>query len=79
LYHGHPPATETNGSHCTVSLTTHILYFTRLKILQQTSPPPFLDFWATIYKMVSAMPSDHCLSVLPVCDIDVLWQNGWMD
>jgi len=25
------------------------------------------------------MLSDRCLYVLSVCDVDVLWPNGWMD
>jgi len=25
------------------------------------------------------MLSDHCLSLLSVCDVGVLWSNGWMD
>jgi len=25
------------------------------------------------------MLSDRCLSVCPVCDVGVLWRNGWMD
>jgi len=25
------------------------------------------------------MLSDRCLSVCPVCDVDVLWPNDWMD
>jgi len=40
-------------------------------------------FWgATVYKMVRRMLSDHChvcLSVLSVCNVRVLWPNGWMD
>jgi len=32
--------------------------------------------------MIRPMPSDCCLSslsVLPVCNVGVLWPNGWMD
>ena len=39
-------------------------------------------FWATVYKKVRTMLSDHCpvcLSVLSVCNVGVLWLNGWMD
>jgi len=32
-------------------------------------------FWATVCKMVRSMLSDHC----PVCDVGVLWPNGWTD
>jgi len=35
-------------------------------------------FWATICKTVRPMLSDR-LSVLSVCDVGVLWPNGWMD
>jgi len=34
------------------------------------------SFLATICKMVRSMLSDRCLSV---CDVGVLWPNGWMD
>ena len=37
-------------------------------------------FWATVYKTVCSMLSDHCpvcLSVLSVCNLGVLWLNGW--
>ena len=36
-------------------------------------------FWATVCKTVRAMLLDRCLSVCPVCDVGVLWPNGWMD
>jgi len=39
-------------------------------------------FWATICKTVHPMLSDSCLSVqsvCPVCNVGVLWPNGWMD
>ena len=39
------------------------------------------SFWATV--SVRPMISDRCLSVLSVClsvcDVGVLWPNGWMD
>jgi len=38
--------------------------------------------WATVCRMVRPMLLDcclSCLSVLSVCDIGVLWPNGWMD
>jgi len=38
-----------------------------------------IGFWATVCKMVCPIPSDHCLSVCPVCDVCVLWPNGLMD
>jgi len=36
-------------------------------------------FGATVCKTVRPMLSDRCLSVLTVCDVGVLWPNGWMD
>jgi len=36
-------------------------------------------FWATICKMVRPMLLDRCLSVCPVCNVGVLWPNGWTD
>ena len=36
-------------------------------------------FWATVCKTVLSVLSDRCLSVCPVCDVGVLWSNGWMD
>jgi len=43
-------------------------------------------FWATVCKTVRPMLSDRqtvvcpfCLSVLSVCDVGVLWPNGWID
>jgi len=35
-------------------------------------------FWATVCKTVRPMLSDRCLSC-PVCDVAVLWPNGWMN
>jgi len=39
-------------------------------------------FWATVYKTVRPMLSDHCsvcMFGLSVCNVGVLWPNGWMD
>jgi len=36
-------------------------------------------FWATVCKTVHPVLLDRCLSVCPVCDVGVLWPNGWMD
>jgi len=36
-------------------------------------------FWATVCKTVRPMLLDRCLPVCPVCDVGVLWPNGWMD
>ena len=33
----------------------------------------------TVSKTVRPMLSDHCLSVLSVGDVAVLWPNSWMD
>jgi len=38
-----------------------------------------LTFWATVCKTVRPMLSARCLSVCPVCNVGVLWPNGWMD
>jgi len=35
-------------------------------------------FWATVCKTVRPVLSDRCLSCLSVCDVGVLWPNGWM-
>jgi len=37
------------------------------------------DLWATVRKTVCPMLSDRCLSCLSVCNVGVLWPNGWMD
>ena len=42
----------------------------------------FSRFWATVCKSVRPMLSESCLSVLSclsVCNVGVLWPNGWMD
>jgi len=36
----------------------------------------YICFWATVCKTVCPMQSDRCLSV---CDVGVLWPNGWMN
>jgi len=39
-------------------------------------------FWAAVCKTVRPMPCDRCLSCpvcLSVCNVGVLWPNGWMD
>jgi len=40
-------------------------------------------FWATVCKIVHPMRTDRCLSCLSVClsvcEVGVLWQNGYMD
>jgi len=38
----------------------------------------FESLLATVCKTVRPMLSDRCLSC-PVCDVGVLWPNGWMD
>ena len=35
-------------------------------------------FWATVCKTVRLMLSDHC-PLLSVCNVGVLWPNGWTD
>ena len=34
--------------------------------------------WATVCNTVRPTLSDRCLSVLSVCNVGVLWPNGWM-
>jgi len=36
-------------------------------------------YWATVCKTVRPMLSDRCLSCPSVCDVGVLWPNGWLD
>ena len=49
-------------------------------IILNTLPPyGACNFWATVCKTVHPMLSDCCLSCLSVCDVGVLWPNGWMD
>ena len=37
-------------------------------------------FWVTVCKTVRRLLSDRCLSVcLSVCNVGILWHNGWMD
>ena len=38
-----------------------------------------LLFSATVCNTVRPRLSDHRLSVRPVCDVGLLWPNGWMD
>ena len=38
-----------------------------------------INFWATVCKTVRPMLLESCLSFLTVCDVGVLWPNGWMD
>jgi len=49
-----------------------------------TSHWSYTRFWTTVCKTLRPMLSDHrpvCLSVLSVsvCDVGVLWPNGWTD
>jgi len=37
------------------------------------------SFWATVCKTVRPMLLDHCPVSLSVCDVGVLWPDGWMD
>ena len=41
--------------------------------------PSICGFPTTICKTVCPMLSHHCLSVCPVCNVGILWPNGWMD
>jgi len=44
-----------------------------------TTPIHSIVYWETVSKTVRPMLLVHCLSVLSVCDVGVLWPNGWMD
>jgi len=46
---------------------------------QPSSKSCFCRFWATVCKTTRLMLSVYCLSVLSVCDVGVLWPNGWTD
>ena len=37
---------------------------------------PSATFWATVCKTVRTILSDRCQSV---CDVGVMWPNGWMN
>ena len=56
------------------------VHWLSLPCLTRTTP----IFWATVCKTVRPMLSDRCLSVClncpvcPVCNVGVLWENGWM-
>jgi len=58
---------------------TALLLQTVLRLFRFTF---FNDFWATVCITVRPMLSDRC-PVFPVClsvcDVGVLWPNGWMD
>ena len=43
--------------------------------------PGFAYYWTTVCKSVRPVLSDRCpvLSVLSVCNVGVLWPNGWTD
>jgi len=51
----------------------------QLDAASQMALDRFSRFWATVCKTIRPMLSDRCLPVLSVCDVDVLWPNGWMD
>ena len=53
-----------------------------VKFLRDSAYQELLEsvtFWATVCKTVHRMLSDRCLSILSVCNVGVLWPNGWMD
>jgi len=60
---------------CTV-LSRTLNFICRFLILNYAH---YCHFWVTICTVVCPMLSDRCLSVCPVCDIGLLWPNGWMD
>ena len=55
----------------------HGIYFTKWHL--ETNSLQLASFWVTICKTVRPMLSDPCLSVLSVCNVGVLWPNGWTD
>jgi len=54
----------------------HIYIFLSLPYDEQSW---LMYFWATVCKTVRPVLSDLCLSLMSVCDVGVLWPNGWMD
>jgi len=62
----------------------HYLANTTERVLPSAQPSPhtkrqidhFSHFWETVCKTVRPMLSVRCLSV---CDVGVLWPNGWMN
>ena len=57
------------GTKCVRPAKYHIMFIQPLRCC---------PFWTTVCKTVRPLLSDLCLSC-SVCDIGVLWPNGWMD
>ena len=80
------PGGQTNRQDMLIALLRHCSHGLSKKNsvseVVKLEPYNIVYFWATICKMVRPVLSDRCpvcLSVCPVCDIGVLWPNGWMD
>jgi len=59
-----------------ISFSLTMTTYPQMSVVRVTWP----IFWGvTVCKTVHPILSDHCLSVLSVCDVGVLWPNGWMD
>jgi len=62
------------------TLSSCVIHFT---VICRPLPRPAVPspFWATVCETVRPMLSDRCHVCLPalyVCNVGVLWQNGWM-
>jgi len=79
-YINHSSPTDTDIGHASLSLVA--AYFDNMcdrSVRRVPLQPCRNDFWATVCETVRPALSDRCLSVLSVCDVGVLWPNGWMD
>jgi len=82
------PATHTHGREtslcpgvCRLCFGALMRFYTRVVQRRQRRPGPianpgFVFFGATVCKTVRPVLWDRCLSV---CNVGVLWPNGWMD
>jgi len=59
-----------------IRTTSRDRFFPAKSIFVITSFP---HFWATVCKTVRPMLSDRCPVCLSICNIGVLWPNGWID
>jgi len=85
LYRG-PPLPPLKSAYSHGVLNPHLIHVTRGN--QSPHSKRHLDrfsgFWVTVCKTVRPVLSDRCLSCpvclsYPVCDVGVLWPNGWTD
>jgi len=61
-----------------VVVTQCILSSEQRTFIRHNATGAYFGFWATICKTICPMLSD-CPVCLSVCDVGVLWLNGWMD